>query len=132
MFFVLSFKVVSVEGDFRVQMPLGSRPTPMPSAPLKLRLLADDGGELAAVMLNQREFPAHNWSQLQQYLLALNNAGMAPGSVRPELEVEIDCDYTLRYQHAMNAVTFVSRMRDENGQIVPLIERVKLAPPRTM
>lgn len=134
-FFVLSFKVVSAEGDFNIKMPLGSEPDPglpAPSAPLKLRLMADSGGELAHVYLNQREFAAADWAKLQRHLLGLLGSDSGPNSTRPELEVEIDCDYRLLYQHAMDAVTAVSGMRGDHGQIVPLVERVKLSPPRSM
>ena len=132
-FFVLSFKVVSLEGDFIVKMPLGSTPAPGlpdPSAPLKLRLVADRGGALTHVYLNQREFAAADWTQLQRHLLGLLGSSSAPDAARPDLEVEIDCDYQLHYHHAMDAVTAVSGMRDENRHVVPLIERVKLSPPR--
>jgi biopolymer transport protein ExbD len=134
-FFVLSFKVVSAEGDFNIKMPLGSKPDPgMPasSAPLKLRLVADSGGELAHVYLNQREFAAADWVGLQRHLLGLLGPDSGPDSARPDLEVEVDCDYHLRYQHAMDALTAVSGMRGEHGQLVPLIERIKLSPPRTL
>jgi biopolymer transport protein ExbD len=133
-FFILSFKVVNAEGDFSLKMPLGAKPDPgMPPscAPLKLRLIADQAGELMSVHLNQREFPAEDWSLLQRHLLGLLHTDSGPSIARPELEVEIDCDYRLHYQHAMDGVTAVSGMRGEHGQIVPLIERVKLAPPRS-
>jgi biopolymer transport protein ExbD len=134
-FFVMSFKVAGVEGDFSVKMPQRGRPdealpSDPPSAPLKLRLMADSDGRLASLSLNQVPFPAHDWQVLQRHLLRLVGSESGPGSLRESLEVEIDCDYQLRYQHAIAAVTAVSGIRSEAGDIVPLLEHVKFSPPR--
>lgn len=134
-FFVMSFKVVSIEGDFNVKMPQqGQPPDPArfdpPSVPLKLRLVADSDGQLTSLSLNQQSFPATDWRVLQRHLLQLVGTETGPGSLRDSLEVEIDCDYRLRYDHAIAAVTAISGIRSESGQIVPLLEHVKFAPPR--
>jgi biopolymer transport protein ExbD len=134
-FFVMSFKVASVEGDFNVKMPQrGQAPDPtridLPSAPLKLRLVADGEGQLTSLSLNQQPFPASDWRVLQSHLLRLVGRETGPGSLRDSLEVELDCDYRLRYDHAIAAVTAISGIRSESGDIVPLLEHVKFAPPR--
>ena len=134
-FFVMSFKVASVEGDFNVKMlqhdqEVDRRHFDPPSAPLKLRLMADSEGQLAALSLNQQPFLASDWRVLQRHLLHLVGTETGPGSLRKSLEVEIDCDYRLRYDHAIAAVTAVSGIRSDSGDIVPLLEHVKFAPPR--
>ena len=134
-FFVMSFKVASVEGDFNVKMrrhglEAGPRRFDLTSAPLKLRLVANGEGQLSSLSLNQQPFPAGDWSVLQQHLLQLVGTESGPGSLRNSLEVEIDCDYQLHYDHAIAAVTAVSGIRSESGDITPLLEHIKFAPPR--
>ena len=56
-FFVMTFKIVELEGDFSVRMPLaGSDSVTMDPTdlPLKLRLMADENGRLTS-MLPPRE-----------------------------------------------------------------------------
>src|SRR3954468_20993531 len=59
-FFILSFKVVSVEGDFNIKMPLGAaRPgsiTENTVPPMKVRMTADDNGDLSSLKLNEYNF----------------------------------------------------------------------------
>lgn len=135
-FFVLSFKVASVEGDFNVKMPLDTgrdrNLTEPADVPLKLRLVADADGDLESLSLNHRQFATNDWHGLQRHLLSLVGTATGPGSLRDSLEVEIDCDYQLRYDHAIAAVTAISGVRSESGGIVPLIEHVKLSPPRKL
>ncbi len=53
-FFVMTFKVVEMEGDFSVRMPLAGQgaTTPDPTdLPLKLRLRADAEGKLVSMSL---------------------------------------------------------------------------------
>jgi biopolymer transport protein ExbD len=133
-FFVMSFKVASLEGDFHIQMPLPGRNEGVvrPDVPpLKLRLTSDERGELASLSLNQQVFAPSDWSGVQRRLLDLVGSASGPGSVRESLEVEIDCDYQLRYDHAIAAVTAISGTRSPSGELVPLVERVKFSPPRT-
>jgi len=134
-FFVMSFKVSSVEGDFNVKMQrhgqdADPRRLDLTSAPLKLRLVANGEGQLSSLSLNQQPFPASDWSVLQRHLLQLVGTETGPGSLRDSLEVEIDCDYGLRYDYAISAVTAISGVRSESGDIMPLLEHVKFAPPR--
>lgn len=43
--------------------------------------------------------------------------------------VKLDCDYQLRYEYLIEAVTAVSGYVDE-GRIVTLFDKIRLAPPR--
>ena len=56
-FFVMTFKIVELEGDFSVRMPLASHDTtsvPDPTdLPLKLRLVANEDGSLKSMKLNE-------------------------------------------------------------------------------
>jgi biopolymer transport protein ExbD len=131
-FFLLSFRIATSEGDFDVHMPqpLGGSVFTTEPPPLKLRLQADAEGALTGLALNQHQFAAGDWQGVQDHLLRLIGSSSGPGSLQESLEIEIDCDYQLRYDHAIAAVTAVSGVRSESGQIVPLIERVKFSSPR--
>ena len=55
-FFVMTFKIVELEGDFSVRMPLaGDQSVAMDPTdlPLKLRLRADGNGKLTSMSLNE-------------------------------------------------------------------------------
>ena len=55
-FFVMTFKIVEMEGDFTVRMPLAgdsSATSDIVDLPLKLRLRADDSGTLTSMSLNE-------------------------------------------------------------------------------
>jgi biopolymer transport protein ExbD len=132
-FFVMSFKVATLEVDFNIRMPAGRGQGDLVGPlvpPLKLRLAADERGELSSVALNQQQFVPGDWRSIQNHLLKLVGTASGPGSVREALEVEIDCDYALRYDHAMAAITAISGTRDASGLVVPLVEHVKFTPPR--
>ena len=49
-------------------------------------------------------------------------------------EVEFDCDYHLRYENVIEAITAVSgyvvQEGPDRGQVVKVIEKIKFAPPR--
>lgn len=133
-FFIMTFKIVAQEGDFNVKMPLAA-----PNAgaiddsvlpPLKLRLLADANGNLAAdgIQLNDRVFS--DFSGLHAYIRSLMGDDSGPGAVG-DAEIEIDCDYALRYAHAIDAFTAVSGYLDADGNVIKLIDKIKFAPPES-
>ena len=46
-------------------------------------------------------------------------------------EVELDCDYQLKYEHVMRAITAISGYIDpDTGRVIRVIEKIKFAPPR--
>jgi hypothetical protein len=52
------------------------------------------------------------------------------GSLAASAEVELDCDYNLKYEHVIEAITAVSGSVTPDGQITKLVEKIKFAPPR--
>ena len=58
-FFALTFKIAAAEGDFNIRMPLAAPsaspidPDQLP--PMKVRLVAGPGGELAAIRFGDRD-----------------------------------------------------------------------------
>lgn len=132
-FFVMTFKIVELEGDFSVRMPLASDsqsvvdPTDLP---LKLRLRATETGGLASVSLNEIDLGTGEaaFAQLRANVIDLvGSAAPVDGDDGPE--IEIDTDYNLRYEHVIDAITAVSGYKD-GDQVVKLIEKIKFAKPR--
>src|SRR5688572_11326552 len=83
-FFVMSFRIASLEGDFAIKMPVATRGNPDMHdpvlTPLKLRVQSDSSGNVAAVTLNGRSFEPGDWQSIQHYLaeLLLGAADMPP------------------------------------------------------
>lgn len=129
-FFVMTFKIVELEGDFSVRMPLaGSSSVQMDPTdlPLKLRLRADENGQLTSMVLNEIDLGA-DFDQLRANVVSLIGSS-APGEGQDGPEIEIDTDYNLRYEYVIQSITAVSGYKDGN-QIVKLIEKIKFAKPR--
>jgi biopolymer transport protein ExbD len=129
-FFIMTFKIAAQEGDFNIKMPLaasGGMPEES-SVPMKIRLTANPGGQLAGIQMNDRSFAG--FPQLHQFIIGVIGSDRGPGSVQATAEVELDCDYDLRYEEVVNAVTSVSGYVGSDGQVVKLIEKLKFSPPR--
>ena len=47
-----------------------------------------------------------------------------------EAEVELNCDYNLKYENVIRAITAVSGERQPNGDILKMIEKIKFSPPK--
>jgi len=127
-FFIMSFKIAAQEGDFNIKMPLASPREGMPNendVPLKVKLTASPGGALSGITMGDRRF--ENYGQLQQAIISMVGKDTGPGKASTQ-EVELDCDYNLRYEEVVNAVTAVSGYATRDGQIVKLIEKLKFAP----
>lgn len=130
-FFILSFKIVEMEGDFSIRMPLSDVTTGSmddSDLPIKLRLRATPDGQLASMTLNDNNLGT-DLNKLRETILSLvgNNAGPSVDGKGPE--VEIDTDYNLRYENVVNAITAVSGYK-VGEETVKLVEKIKFAPPR--
>jgi biopolymer transport protein ExbD len=129
-FFVMTFKVVEMEGDFSVRMPLAGQsaatldPTELP---LKLRLRADAQGQLVAMSMNDIDLGT-NFEQLRANVVGMIGTN-SPIEGEEGPEIEIDTDYNLRYEHVIQAITAVSGYKD-GQKVVKLIDRIKFAKPR--
>ncbi len=129
-FFVMTFKIVELEGDFSVRMPLaGSDSVTMDPTdlPLKLRLRADENGKLTSMSLNEIDLGT-DFNQLRVNVVELIE-GTAPVEGEDGPEIEIDTDYNLRYEYVISSITAVSGFKDGN-EVVKLIEKIKFAKPR--
>jgi len=125
-FFVLTFRTVSQEGTFSVRMPLAgiaaqSLNIDVPAEPFRVRLHADSSGDIAAIVIGDRPLGTSFETlreQVKNYVATLSS------KARGELEAELTCDYNLKYEYTVKAMTAVSGYF-ENGHVVPLIEKIK-------
>ncbi len=131
-FFILTFKIVSIEGDFHVAMPHQQHtlaPVSDSIPPMTIRLISDQRGELAQIKLNDRDFGV-SFDKLNQALIRLIGDDRGPDSLHSQAQVTLDCDYGLRYEHVIQAITAVSGYVDADGNVVPLIEHIQFTQPR--
>lgn len=129
-FFIMTFKIAAQEGDFNIKMPLAaSQGLPQESSvPMKIRLTASPGGQLSGIQLNNGERSFASFAQLHQYIISMVGSDRGPGLL-DNAEVELDCDYDLRYEEVVSAVTAVSGYVRSDGQVVKLIEKLRFSPP---
>lgn len=129
-FFIMTFKIVTQEGDFNVRMPLaaaaGAEVDPT-ALDMTLRLTANGEGELTSIRLNDKSF--EKFEDLHLYVISLVG-GDQPSTMRESAEIEIDADFQLRYDYIIRAVTAVTGYRTENDEVVKLIEKIRFAPPK--
>jgi biopolymer transport protein ExbD len=129
-FFLFSFKIATVEGDFNIKMPLAaaqqSSTPPATVPPIQVRLTAGPDGELTGIRMGQQQLPS--FEALHTQIRALLPPSPVPGA-SDGAEVELDCDYNLKYENVIQAITAVSGYVSDQG-VVRLVEKIKFAPPR--
>lgn len=144
-FFIMTFKIVALEGDFNIKMPLAApregQPDDRDLPPFRLRMTANSDGSLRTLRLDQQTLGANlaslaevrgAFAALHQEIIARVGDDRGPGSIAETAEVELDCDYDLNYQYVIQAITAVSGYispRDDKT-VVKLIEKIKFSPPR--
>ena len=130
-FFIMTFKIVSPEGDFNVRMPASAPsegPPPIDSIPpIRVRMTALSDGSLAEIQFGNRSL-GRDFQKLRQAILDMVGPDPSPSTLE-STEVELDCDYNLRFENTIEAITAVSGYVDQ-GNIVKLVENIKFAPPR--
>ena len=130
-FFIMTFKIVTQEGDFNVKMPLaaasGSEVDPT-ALDMTLRLTANGEGELTGISLN--DTPFQSFDELHLHIIDIVGGDQPSSSMRESAEIEIDADFQLRYEYIIRAITSVTGYRTENDDVVKLIEKIRFAPPK--
>jgi biopolymer transport protein ExbD len=132
-FFMLSLRLYSPEGDFSVKMPLAAPEQGLPdetqSLPVQIRLRADASGNLAALQMGQRTL--RSFEELRQQIRDICGLDRGPAATPIDTEVEIDSDYNLKFEYVMEALSAISGyMADDKQTIVRLIEKIRFTPPR--
>ena len=124
-FFIMTFKVVAPEGDFMMKMPKIAEADPDSLPPTDnieviVQLGADEDGRLSRIQFGQRKLTSID--ELHVYVREL--VGDHGGPQVSEQTVVFECDYNLKYEHMMEAITAVSGYTD-NGRIIKLIENIR-------
>ena len=114
-----------------IKMPLAARAAATPDdqiPPIKLRLVAGTDGSCQDIIMNDRSFGGgiDGFKRLHQEVASL----VGDGSLTSEAEVELDCDYNLKYENVIRVITAVSGERQPNGDILKMIEKIKFSPPK--
>jgi biopolymer transport protein ExbD len=128
-FFMLTLKTVVTEGDFEIRMPLGPSQGAVednPIPPVRVKILAGPDGERIGIAMNGSSVA--DFDDLRRKILDL--VGTGPGSNADKTEVELDCDYQLKYVNVVNAISAVSGVVQPDGTVVEMIKKIKLTPPK--
>jgi len=130
-FFVMTLRMTTAEGDFEVHMPasLGAAPGIVTQVlpPLKVRLAADEQGNIKSVRLNEQPL-----ASLDDLHLRIGQMLGGDARLAAEAEVEINSDFNLSYEHTMAAITAVSGHCDAAGHVTKWIEKIRFTSPRTL
>src|SRR5688572_30134597 len=84
-FFILTFKIAALEGDFALRMPRGHGDPFGEQMPIRVRLTAGAGGELASIRMGERELPSFN--VLHNEIVGIVGTDTGPGSLAESAEV---------------------------------------------
>jgi len=129
-FFVLTFRIVAMEGDFNVKMAAAA---PIPGdydkpdlPPLQVRLRADSEGTLTAVELNGQRLAGPDG--LRNRLLSLTESNSTDSELLPDSEMVLHCDPHLKYDHVVEIITAASGIEGADGEILPLVEKIRFRP----
>lgn len=132
-FFIMTFKVVAMEGDFDIKMPLASETTVKDienvTTLITVKLTADDNGEITGISADNgsegESFTGEIFIELTNFV-EKTMAGEGDPSTADDVEVEFDIDYGLRYKHTVRAIEAVSGKVQADGTIKTLVEKFKL------
>jgi biopolymer transport protein ExbD len=133
-FFMLNLKIIAPEGNFNVNMPIGP-PTPArpdePQIPdIKVRLQADAAGNLAQLSLNEIRLGNDDRAFEKLGSMLLEKLGRSGPAQSKDVEIEIDADYNLNYQHTVRAISRCTGRLDSKGNVIRYVEKIKFAAPR--
>lgn len=137
-FFVMSFKIVTPEGDFSVKMPMAPQQgqidpndTP-PLPPIPIRLNASTTGQLLDVECGGRNLGRGEagLANLRKFILqqVAPKGGRPNPEVARETEIELTCDFRLKYEYVIKCISYVTGYREGND-IVRIAEKIKFAAP---
>ncbi len=134
-FFIMTFNVVKKEGDFNILMPgkpADATLTEVAPTKLQLRMTAAGDGSLASMTLNDVSMAGGDpFQALHQDIRGKLPNGSGPAS-DADYEIEIKCDYGLKYENVIKAINAVNGYRPPGGDeedIVTLIDKIRFAAP---
>ena len=129
-FFIMTFKVVAMEGDFNIRMPLATTDAESIDEELPeliiVKLRAGDNVGIARITVDDNDpFVSEDWfAELTDYV-EKQIAGEGDAESASTTEVEFDIDYGLKYGYTVKAIESVSGRIMLDGTIKKLIEKIK-------
>ena len=133
-FFMLTLKITAEEGDFGINMPIGSSgadSNELPPTEIKIRLQANPDGTLANASVGANSYGngPDVFERINSRVITL--AGPPSGGPNDDMEVTIDADYNLNYNYVIQAVSAATGKVDpRSGRPVRYVDKIKFAPPR--
>jgi biopolymer transport protein ExbD len=135
-FFIMTFKIVSQEGDFNIKMPQAAPRAGSPdesfTPPLKVKLEASANGTIANIVVADVSSDTSygtDFEKLRNHAVGYIGDERGPGSIQADAEVELDVDFRLKYGDTVKAITMLSGFRDPtSGELVKLFEKIKFKP----
>ncbi len=133
-FFIMTFKIVALEGDFNVKMPLASAEPPTdtienPTTVITVKMSAGEDGIIAAIDVDdgletQSLTGVTMFSELTNFVESVLSNNADP-STAEDIEVEFDIDYALKYQYTVKAIGAVSGKVLPDETVKTLVEKIK-------
>lgn len=129
-FFIMTFKVVSMEGDFSIRMPLATTNAEQMDEVLPdlitVKLRAGDNGNISSIVTNSNEtyIDGTMFQQLTDFV-EQQLAGVGNPESAKKTEVEFDIDFGLKYSYTIKAIEAVSGRIQPDGSIKKLVEKIK-------
>ena len=136
-FFVMTFKIAVPEGDFSITMPIHAPINEQPEdlqLPIHVHLVADASGNLKDVRVNRQDSYGSGkaaFNKLRSRIIEEVNKGPVTegsSSFAEAGEVEFEADFHLKYKYIIHAVTAVTGHKNDEGQIVKLMHKIKFVP----
>ena len=128
-FFIITFRIPAVEGDFNIKMPVNAPPsseTMDETVPLEITLRGNEAGDLTGIMFGSIPLGT-DMHRLRSEVFDYLSAG---GGDPSKTEAEFTADGDLHYGHLIDAITAVSGYVNGENQIVKLVENIKFTPPK--
>ncbi len=142
-FFIMTYRVVAMEGDYNILMPAASETQTMSDQPLDdlllVKLVAGEDRYIGSIKVTygteEKTFAGNPvpdveqrrpvFNSLHKFVLDITGGGNKDPAAASEIEAEIEIDYDLRYEDTVLAMEAISGYKREDGQIVKLIEKIK-------
>ena len=129
-FFIMTFKVVEMEGDFNIKMPLAaesaeSMEDEFPTL-ISIQLAAGTNGNINSITVDDDDtFSDTDMYQQLTKLVEQKIAGETNPEKAKETEVEFDISPELKYSFTVKAIEAVSGRVQSDGTVKKLIEKIK-------
>lgn len=128
-FFLMTFRVAAVEGDFELRLPAPDRPGLADEAlrnveRIVVRIQSDANGEPTSLQLGTQSIPIGPGAFNRLRAEFLRTAAQALAAGRPLPTLEIDADDGLQYEYVARTIAAASPRIDERGNPAPLVQAV--------